>query len=228
MALVFGAATSDRVTIADSTSTDISSGTSFTWILWHYPTTQTATRRLASKPNNPVTTQAVIQWWSVDTNDYSTQVGRVTVNALANTTGVNVPLNEWAYTAMTYSEGNGIKVYNGSLTTIAVEASYTTNTVGTGATVNMNNDLIYGNDIPLFSLAYQGRISFFGMWNREMSLGEIKEQQFFPHNTSGCVVFQAPGFNGTSTQPDWSGNSNSGTVSGATVDAGFPLKPMNL
>ena len=198
--------------------------TSFTWITWHYPTTQTAGRRIAGKANSPITTEAVYRWATADTNDITAQVGRATVGAVTITTGLNIPLNAWAFTVMTYDETNGINIYNGTLTVAAAIASYTTQTIGSGATVDVNGPMGYGNEgDTTFALAYEGRIAFFGMWNRVLTLGEIIQQQWKPHVTSGCVVFQYPGSNGTGTQPDWSGNNNSGVVTGATVGVGVSL-----
>lgn len=226
--LTFGAATSNNVVIADSVSTDISSGTSFTWIAWHYPTTQTSGRRIFAKTNTPVTTEAEMHWWASDTNDFQGTVGRVTSNAGSNTTGVNVPLNAWHYVCMTYDESAGVHIYVGNLTTNVAEAAYSgTPAVGSGATVDMNSAMTYGGDAAAFNLAYQGRIGFFGMWNRVLTLGEMLSVQFGTSIPSGNVVLHYVGYNGQGTQIDFSGNLNHGTVGGATstateVPIGFP------
>jgi len=60
-------------------------------------------------------------------------------------------------------------------------------------------------------------------FDRALSLGEIRSLQFHPRVLSGCVLYSHYGFNGTGTQPDWSGKGNSGTVTGATVSNHVPL-----
>jgi hypothetical protein len=46
-----------------------------------------------------------------------------------------------------------------------------------------------------------------------------------PRPIAGCVGFWHLGANGVGTQPDWSGNANAGTVTGATVSDHVPLGP---
>ena len=137
-------------------------------------------------------------------------------------------LNAWNYVAISYDESAGPLLYFGNLTTIVAQPSYSAGpVVGSGATSSdaIGNLLIGARS---FSQAagsgFQGRIAFGGVWNRVLSLGEIKEQQFHPHVTSGCVLFSHLGYAGAvSTQPDWSGNGNAGTITGATQAAHVPL-----
>ena len=68
------------------------------------------------------------------------------------------------------------------------------------------------NDLPLGA-----------WWNRILTAGEIHAQQFHPHRTSGCLCIWLPGYNGTTNVPDWSGNANTGTITGATVSDQVPI-----
>ena len=76
------------------------------------------------------------------------------------------------------------------------------------------------------SKAFPGSIALFGLLNRVASQQEIVSLQFNPRVVSGTKVFMPLGWNGTGTQPDLSGNGNSGTVTGATVAAHVPLRPL--
>ena len=95
--------------------------------------------------------------------------------------------------------------------------------VGTGAVVDASQTLRVGSNND--GTGPNARIAFFGQWNRVLTLGELKAQQFRPHVTGGCVTFTRYGFNGTGTQADWSGNGNSGAVTSATVGDSAPLPP---
>ena len=59
--------------------------------------------------------------------------------------------------------------------------------------------------------------------NTDLALAEIQRQQFRPHPLASTLVFCMLGYAGTGTQPDWSGNGNNGTVTGATVADHVPL-----
>jgi hypothetical protein len=72
-------------------------------------------------------------------------------------------------------------------------------------------------------LSFVGRGAILALFNRVLLLPEIQAWQYRPRNLSGCVGFWRLGSNGTATQPDFSGNGNSGTVTGATVAEDPPL-----
>ena len=225
MALTFGGATSDRVNCGSGASLDDLSP--FTWMAWIYPTAFTSGRRLAEKGSS---TQKVMLL-SGTSGDWRLQVARtVASNYITNDTPL--ALNTWKFVAATFDTGGGageiINLYTGGLNTIATESSYTSPADGSGAvTADASGDFVIGNvGVATFNQAFEGRIAFFGVWNRALSLGEIRAQQFRPHVTSGCVLFQYLGFAGTGTQPDYLGNANAGTVTGATVSDHVPIGPI--
>jgi hypothetical protein len=114
--------------------------------------------------------------------------------------------------------------YSGDLSTIAVEAgSYNVQLVGAGALDSVAAASGVVGNRAANSRQFDGLIGWIGIWNRQLSLGEVRAQQFRPHKTSGCVLFVHLGYAGTGTQPDWSGNGNNGTVTGATVANHVPL-----
>jgi hypothetical protein len=138
--------------------------------------------------------------------------------------------NTWNYVGFTFdiagSANEVIQIYKGNLTTVAAEISYAYRTDGSGT---LNSDAAANFSIGNasgYGAAWPGTIAWFAHWNRVLTLAEVVEQQFNPHVTSGCVLFMHLGYNGTGTQPDWSGNGNNGTVTSATVSDHVPLGPM--
>jgi hypothetical protein len=120
------------------------------------------------------------------------------------------------------------KLYWGSLSTAVAEVpTYASQQVGSGA---FGNDAAFNATLGNFSATvpqswsrFIGRIAFFAMWNRVLTLNEIRQQQFRPYPTTGCVIFSHLGYNGTGTQANLSGQALNGTVTGATADIHVPL-----
>lgn len=145
--------------------------------------------------------------------------------ALANFTSYG--LNKWMFLAGTtdhVTAGNN-RLLIGDLSTKATEPSaYGGQSIGTGsAGNNSGNAAVIGNGSVGGSNPWNGRLALLAVWNRTMSVAEIQSQQFRPRVTSGCVLFQVLGYNGTGTQPDWSGSSHAGTVNGAVVGDHVPI-----
>jgi hypothetical protein len=122
------------------------------------------------------------------------------------------------------SAGEKFNIYTGTLTAALAEASYDTTTDFTGAVSdNAAGDVLIGNNTGLAD-GYPAAFSYAIHWNRVLPLAELQSQQFHPRVSSGCLLFTAYGYNGTGTQPDWSGNGNAGTVTGATLSDHVPLR----
>lgn len=221
MSLLFGGATSDRVNFGSGASLD--DMTAWTWILWMYPTSDTGNQSFIGKGTGADVGRKNLERRAADVNDYSFFAFRSGVDALAETTGVNRPLNAWKYVAMGYDDSDGPRIYHGDLSTLAVEASYTTRTVGTGVIdADASLDLFVGNNKGLVD-AFVGRIAVVQVFNANIGLGRIRQQQFQPHNTEDCRLLCHLGYNGTGTQYDLSGYGNHGTVTGATQAPHVPL-----
>ena len=58
-----------------------------------------------------------------------------------------------------------------------------------------------------------------------MPLAQMQALQFNLHPTTNTLLLSHYGYNGTGTQPDWSGNGHNGTVTGATVADHVPMPP---
>ncbi len=159
---------------------------------------------------------------------FSIGIGRASAgaNVEASTTEFACyALNHWMFMAgqLDLSTDANCKMFVGDAANLVKEPSgYVAQTKGSGAagTTAGASARIGSNAGGAF---LNGKIGFVGIWNRLLPLGEIISQQFRPHVTSGCKLFQLPGMNGTGTQPDLSGNGNNGTVTGATVDSGPPI-----
>jgi hypothetical protein len=132
----------------------------------------------------------------------------------------------WQFVAATIDEDAtpNCHVYGGNLSTLAVEASYGTSIDGVALSSNAGSNLFVGGWSS--SQHINGRVALAQVYNRVLTLGELRTIQFAPRRLSGCVLYSHYGFNGTGTQPDWSGNGNSGTVNGTTTVADHvPLGP---
>ncbi len=222
MSLTFGGATSNRVEHGSAASLD--NLNTWTVAMWIRPTTWTLNRAIFSKTGATLH-KLVLCGSSGFPGDLQVVVNRVTT--LTNYTTSNTPITSgvWQYVAFTFSTATSpsVAMYRGSLTAIAAACTFASPAVGSGALISDAADNFKtGNDNSNAS-SFQGDIAWIGQWNRVLTAGEIQDQQFNPHVTSGCVMFTHYGYNGTSTQPDWSGNGNSGTVTGATQAAHVPL-----
>lgn len=228
MSLLFTGAGTTRVSVGTSTSiiSDVC-----TILAWIYPTSVTTP-----------STQAIIEKTPSDFSDYrGIQVDGTGLLAFIRRgspafTGTEVAatgllsINTWQMvgTVMdaTSSTATDQKLFYGSLTSMIAEVpSYSSQDAGSGATSQGSiNTLIGNNGDGSFVSGFPGKIAWVATWNRILTLGEIQAQQFTPHVTAGCQLFIHCGFNGTGTQPDWSGNGRNGTVTGATTDSHIPLR----
>ncbi len=161
------------------------------------------------------------------TGDLNFQIFR-TVNFTYTTTDAPVATNTWTFVACVadLTATNVGHIYTGTLTSLVKERSYSgTATAGSGnVTDDSARSLFAGNgDRAAIIDGWPGRVAWVGVWDRALSLGEVRDQQFHPHKTSGNILFSHLGFNGTGAQADWSGFKNNGTVTGATLAPHVPL-----
>lgn len=220
MALTFGAATSDRVVCGSAASLD--NLDPFTVLAWVYPTTLTAGRRVFEK----LTTDN-----NVRLNLAAGNVRFIRARATTSTDYItnSTPLsatNSWIFFALTYASASTptTHIYTGNLTTAITEATYGTATDGSGAlTDDAAENWVIGNKAAAtFNSAWQGAIGHFSIYNVVLTSAQIEAQRLRQFVGSGCVMFLQLGFDGTGTQTDFSGNSNTGAVTGATASAHHP------
>ena len=119
------------------------------------------------------------------------------------------------------------KLLMGDLTTAATEPStYSTQTVGSGNFVaDASNSLIVGNQAA-GNRGVEDSIASLHLCNVLLTNAQIRAQQFRFRKLLSSVILCEYGWNGTNLQPDWSGNGNNGTVTGATVSDHVPLGPL--
>jgi len=224
MSLKFGAATSDVV----KTGTVVNNLDPFTLLIWVYQTSVNAGAALLIKGDAGITHRRL----RID--DTSGNIG-VFINRATDATvitngaelgsGAN---NKWTFLALMVdtaaTAGQQIKVYSGDLDSEAAESTYGTYTEGSGvlsddsATIWRIGNALADND------AFLGNIAVVAIVNAALTPNQIIDWQFNPRVIVGTRLLMHLGFAGTGTQPDYSGNNNSGTVTGATVEAHVPLR----
>jgi hypothetical protein len=219
--LTFGAATTDRVNHGSAASLD--NLDPLTYALWVYPTTVTGNRSIIAKSSAAGSPNGKALGFDGASTRLQFIVDRVTTDTNYVTNLSALTTNKWCFIAVTFNSGGAageiVNIYQGDFTAALAEGTYSTAADGSGA----NRDeaaisLSVGNTTPATpASAFQGRIAWAGVWNRELSVSELRTQQFHPAKTSGNVLFVAYGFNGTGSQIDWSGNANAGTVTGASL-----------
>lgn len=112
-------------------------------------------------------------------------------------------------------------IYIGDLTTPVSEATYATATDSSGAiSTEATSDFLIGNRSN-FDRNWIGTIAVSGIVKSALTLNQLRALQFRPTVVPNTALFSH--YYGTGSQPDWSGNSNSGTVTGPTQASHVPL-----
>lgn len=153
------------------------------------------------------------------------ELGRATTYAIAENNDSAISTNTWRFVGFSWDGTNAPKIYRGDLTTaIAEVSSYVTSQAGSGTAQDESaNSMIFGNINPAGGEGFNGRIATVMVYNRVLSVGEMQSLQFMPRAASGCLIYSNYGYNGTTNAPDWSGNGNTGTNTGATVGDHVPV-----
>ncbi len=229
MSLLFGnTGSADRVDIGDGTS--IRDLNPFTFIEWIYPvnTGTWAGKPFLQKGRAAGGGSRRVLEVSASGNFMRLEVDRSTSDTNYIASNLAMSNNTWYCVAGTYDSAASptTHLYQGTLSAVMVEATYSTSTDGSGTLgSDSGQNMRIGNDgaaSPTSSI--NARIATVGIFNRVLSLGELIDWQFRPGVRSGCVGFYQLGFNGISTQPDWSGNGNSGTVTTVEVADHVPVR----
>lgn len=222
MALDFSGANSDRVDLGSGASID--NVNTISLLIWF---------KIPSPSGNPqllwdktiASFARFRQIIAIQTNRLDIIFSRATTAAQARSVDNAFVANAWSFAAFTWDGSGAPKIFTGDINTAATEVSYATSQAGSGAPDDDSAEsMLLGAQVTLSS-GCDGDIATFQMFDVELSLADIVLHQFHPHNTADCVVLMPLGFNGSSAQADWSGNSNNGTVTGATVTDHVPLPP---
>lgn len=219
MALLFADNSADSVGHGSGASLDFL--TAATVLMWIYPTTvANALRQIIGKKGG-ANTGWVIFKRGTDGTSWAVQVDRVTADGTVDLPGMQA--NVWQYIGFSWNTTtNAFASYRGTLT--AVVADVTALAVpGSGVQVD---DSAENLSVGSGNQSASGMsVAMVQVYNRVLTLAEIRQQQFRPFPKSGCVLFSHYGFQGTGTQRDYSGAGNVGTVTTATVSAGVPIVP---
>lgn len=230
MALRFGAVASDEVRVTSNAG--ITGNATWSFCAWVRPTTLNNGGRIFQKGLNP--NQRILYLNGTGGNiecDFGRGSGGGGLGLYLSSGNPLSTTNKWYFVACTgdsgASAGNIIHIYVGDLLTIVTEVSYTSKQDGTGTVPGDSGaDFIIGNNTNhLSSTVWNGDIanSMF-LPGVVLTVGQFRSLQFQMQPIANTKIFHELGFNGTSTQTDWSGNANNGTVTGATQVAHIPLK----
>lgn len=133
--------------------------------------------------------------------------------------------NAWVFFGAVFdtaAAASAQRLFMGSLTLAAAEpSSYATQTAGSGTNTASSSPIVFGNG-GVTTREFKGDIAWVGVWNRVLTQNEVRDQQWHPHVTSGCVLFSY--YNGFATEPDWSGQASNGSPTGTTVVKNAPIR----
>lgn len=221
MALTLVDNSTDNVNYGSGSGLDSPTLTAATLMFWVYPTTVANALRQVIGKKGAANTGWVVVKRGADGTNWAFLVDRATTDAGVDITGVQA--NVWQYMAYSWNVGaTDFHSYLGTLSAVATEISAGVAT-GSGAQVDDSAEsLIVGQGNQN---ATGMRMGIVQIVNRVLTLAEIQHLQFHPYPIPGTVLYTHLGLTGTGTQPDWSGNGNTGTVTGATVSEHVPLGP---
>ena len=132
-------------------------------------------------------------------------------------------LNVWAHAAFVYT----FSTKTAKLYVNGVEVSYATQTVGDGTAFNdADNSLSIGrSNIGVETQVVDGDLAFAELFSRILTINEIRQLMSYPGSMGNSWKGFWPLWGTAFPEPDYSGNGNNGTVTGATKGAGDP--PVN-
>lgn len=205
--------------------------TAFTWLTWIYTDDSgTGPQAYAMKDDASGVGRKSLERIFGDVDDFALTVTRATTSAECRTTGVNKPINTWFFVAGVWLDADGgPRIYTGDLNTLATEASYSLRTNGSGTVgADSGDGLMIGarRSSAVIQESMFGKMGSFQVFDTNLSLNQIRAQQFNPHNTANCQLNMRMGLSGTTTQVDHSGNGYNGTVTNCTVADAVPLGPI--
>jgi hypothetical protein len=156
-------------------------------------------------------------------------IERATAGLGVSATPANTPhfaLNTWCDFAVTWTFSGADAdqhLYGGNLSNPFTEVTtYASQVAGSGSGTEDNSVAPQiGGMFDTGLRGFPGRIAWVLIFNRQLSLGELRQLQHRPRVVSGCVGFWH--LWGTGTQPDLSGHLNNGTVTGATASGHPPM-----
>lgn len=207
-----------------STLDDISPVTSLFWLRMPTASNGGSALIISEKTESSYTT-CVREFFVNDVNDYfqiEFQLNGVS-NALARSTET-LSVSTWYFIGYSWDGSNAPKLYRGSQTSEVSETGYAIQQAGVGVYITDAGENYKVGKHPIGTeKGWLGDIAWHGLWNRVLTLEEIRGQQANPTASANCVLFCNYGVDGTGSQTDQSGNANHGTVTGAVVGTAPPF-----
>lgn len=226
MALTFAAGSGDRVDHGSAASLDNLTQTALTVWAWVYRTGEGADQSVLSKMG-----AGAVGWlWRLHggspSGSMSLLVDRATTDTIYTTSVAVVAANTWTFVAVTYdpAAAPAVRMYSGTLAGAVSEitsfVSPTGNVNGSGTPSADAAFNLYVGNVQLTNLAFEGRIERGGVVNRVLTSSDLEAIRLAVikdcnvADTKLLVSYR----NGDVT--DYSGNGNTGTITGATVSDG--------
>lgn len=227
--IAFGPAFGSLTFTNGSTSTRVEFGSAAnldnlnpeTFCVWAYPTaTPAATRTIMNKggggnANNLAITATILEFTR----------GFTTTDATAGATFANTNWTNdtWNFLCATWDGTNAPTLWTGTRTiSVTAVSTYSAHTANSGTILSDAANTLKVGGFSGVAQGFPGVIGWAGVWGADLG-STVINQQYCPHVTAGNVLFVWLGFNGVSTQTDWSGLLNNGTVTGATQSATPPI-----
>jgi hypothetical protein len=218
----------DSVDFGSGTSIDLgstSAGNTFTVLAWAYRLTASNPDVIWSKTATGFSVEKALLGAN-GSNNPRVAIGRATVFCNATASTGEFTANVWRFIGATWDGTTVPHLYIGSLTKMIDEvSSYSVQDAGSGTIHDdSGNGMTVGAYYPglTASSAFNGPIGIVMQFNRVLSVAEMQDLQFNPRPIPGCVFFSALARGGLGTQLDFSGNGNSGTISGAAESSNGP------
>ena len=213
-------ASAEGVEVANDASWD--SVSAFTFITWFYPTT------LANDDYIFEAQDAGGLCWRFlmagTGGELQALVQRNNTNSYVQTNTGFVTADAWNYAVFTWDATNAAAVYTGDLSTLAAEATYSTDVPSTGTLDVPNSPFRIGHS-ALTNQSMEGRIANCMFYDSALSLAQIQAQQFSEIPLFDGCQFAHIYHDASATQADYSGNGNTGTVQSGTTDAAHVSLP---
>ncbi len=170
------------------------------------------------------------KWIDID-RDSSNRIKVAVTQASSNLSYLStdtVAIGDKVFIAITYDDSASPRchIYIGDVATPAAEVAYTTNTDGSGAisAPSAGTFFLLGRDIN--GRGFGGYASYLWWFSEALTQGQLQALQMGLAIPVQPELFYIPGFYGTSSVPDLSGNGLTGTVTGtASVQDHIAVRP---